>query len=216
MTTHTSQIPLTVEVSLPVTTETASSRYRSVNDPSLEVHKRFLLVDTPGHGKLRHHAIDSIVKPQHLKGIIYVVDAASISSGSPGLREAAEYLHDILLLLQKRAAVSKSTKEIAVLIAANKMDLFTALPASMVKSVLEQEITNIRASRAKGLLDSGIAMTDLDAGDEKDWLGEGGEGKFEFSQMEEVNVSVTVAGGNVGSSGENDVTKWWDWIGGNL
>lgn len=197
-------------------TETASSRYRSVNDPSLEIHKRFLLVDTPGHGKIRHHAIDSIVKPQHLRGIIYVVDAASISPGSAGLREAAEYLYDILLLLQKRVAVPKTAKGIPVLIAANKMDLFTALPTSLVRSVLEQEITNIRASRAKGLLDSGIAMTDLDAGDEKDSLGEGGEGKFEFSQMEEVNVSVTVAGGNVASAGDNDVTKWWDWIGSHL
>ncbi|MCJ1249926.1 hypothetical protein MMC30_007152 [Trapelia coarctata] len=211
-----SQAPLTVEVSLPVTTETASSRYRSVNDSSLEIHKRFLLIDTPGHGKLRYHAIDSIVKPQHLKGIIYVVDAANISPGNAGLREAAEYLHDILLLLQKRAAAAKSSKEIPVLIAANKMDLFTALPTSLVKTVLEQEITNIRTSRAKGLLDSGIAMTDMDAGDERGWLGEGGEGNFEFSQMVEVNVSVTVAGGNSGSFGENDVTKWWDWIGSNL
>jgi signal recognition particle receptor subunit beta len=173
-------------------------------------------VDTPGHGKLRHHAIDSIVKPQHLRGIIYVVDAANISPGSAGLRETAEYLHDILLLLQKRAATAMTSREIPVLIAANKLDLFTALPTSMVRATLEQEITNIRASRAKGLLDSGIAMTDMGAGDEKDWLGEGGEGKFEFTQMEEVNVSVTVAGGNVASSGDTDVRKWWDWIGSNL
>jgi len=149
-------------------------------------------------------------------GIVYVVDAANISPGSAGLREAAEYLHDILLMLQKRAATAKTLKEIPVLIAANKMDLFTALPTSLVKSVLEQEITSIRASRAKGLLDSGISMTDMDTGDAQDWLGEGGEGKYEFSQMAEVNVSVTVAGGNVGSAGETDVRKWWEWIGSNL
>ena len=202
-----------------MTTETASSRYRSVNDPSLQVHKRFLLVDTPGHGKLRHYAIDTIIKPQHLKGIIYVVDAGNISPGSSELRETAEYLHDILLLLQKRSAAAKTSqtsKEIPVLVAANKMDLFTALPTTMVKTVLEQEITNLRASRARAMPDSGIAMSDVDSSEDSAWLGDGGEGKFEFSQMEEANVLVTVAGGSVSGSDEPDVSKWWDWIGSNL
>ena len=204
---------------MPVKTETASSRYRSVNDPSLQVHKRFLLVDTPGHGKLRHYAIDTIIKPQHLRGIIFVVDAANISPGSSELRETAEYLHDILLLLQKRSAAAKTSRtlqEIPVLIAANKMDLFTALPTAMVKTALEQEITILRASRAKALPDSGIAMSDVDSGDESAWLGDGGEGGFEFSQMEEANVPVTVVGGNVSGSDEADVSKWWEWIGSKL
>ena len=128
-------------------------------------------------------------------------------------------MHDILLLLQKRSAAPKTSrnlKEIPVLVAANKMDLFTALPTAMVKTVLEQEITNLRVSRAKALPDSGIAMSDVDSGDDKAWLGDGGEGKFEFSQMEEANVLMTVAGGNVSGSDEADVSKWWDWIGSNL
>jgi len=183
-----------------------------------------LLADTPGHGKLRHHAFDSIIKPQNLKGIIFVVDAADLSSGDSGtgtgsVRQAAEYLHDLLLLLQKRATNSKSSigpKELPVLIAANKLDLFTALPAPLVKGNLESEITNVRSSRNKGLLDSGIGMNELDIGEEKGWLGDGGEGKFEFSQMEEVNVSVSVAGGNVLGSEGPDVKQWWAWIGSNL
>ncbi|MCJ1434936.1 hypothetical protein MMC27_004306 [Xylographa pallens] len=213
--THTSQHPLIVEVSLPVTTGAASSRYRSSNDPTSQVHKRFLLIDTPGHGKLRHHALDNLIKPQYLKGIIFVVDAANISPGSSGLKEAAEFLHDILLTLQKRATklkTSRTLSEIPVLIAANKLDLFTALPAALVSNVLEREITNVRLSRSKGLLDSGIAMNDGDSSDDKDWLGDGGEGSFKFSQLEEVNVTVTVEGGNVVGDGAN-VTKWWDWIG---
>lgn len=219
--TRTSQAPLTVEVSIPVTTAIASSKYRSVNDPSNQAHKKFLLADTPGHGKLRHHAFDSVIKPQNLKGIIFLVDAADISTSSSGagneaLRQAAEYLHDLLLLLQKRSTSSKSTKgpkELPVLVAANKLDLFTALPAPLVKTALESEITNVRNSRGKGLLDSGIGMNDLDIGEEKEWLGDGGEGKFEFSQMEEVNVSVSVAGGNVLGADGPDVKQWWDWIG---
>ena len=211
-------------MSLPVSTKAASSKYRSVNDPSNQVHKKFLLADTPGHGKLRHHAFNSVIKPQNLKGIIFMVDAADLSMGTSGtgneaLRQAAEYLHDMLLLLQKRSTSSKTSrapKELPVLIAANKLDLFTALPAPLVKIALEAEITNVRSSRRKGLLDSGIGMNDLDVGEEKEWLGDGGDGKFEFSQMDEVNVTVSVAGGNVLGPDGAEVKQWWDWIASNL
>lgn len=222
--TRTSQAPLNVEVSLPVSTKAASSKYRSVNDPSNQVHKKFLLADTPGHGKLRYHAFDGVTKPQNLKGIIFMVDAADVSIGSTGtgneaLRQTAEYLHDVLLLLQKRSTSSKSSKahtEVPVLIAANKLDLFTALPAPLVKTALESEISNVRSSRTKGLLDSGIGINDLDIGEEKERLGDGGNGKFEFSQMDEVNVAVSVAGGNVLGADGPDVKQWWDWIASNL
>ena len=214
-------MPLSVEVSLPVDTKAASSKYRSINDPSNQTHKKFLLTDTPGHGKLRYYATEAVVKPQNLKGIIFMVDAADLSggAGNESLRQTAEFLHDLLLLLQSRATKSKSSKapmELPVLIAANKLDLFTALPATLVKSSLEAEITNIRTSRNKGLLDSGIDMNEMDPGQENDWLGDGGEGKFEFSQMDEVNVAVTVLGGNVqGAEGPN-VQNWWEWIGSNI
>jgi len=153
-----------------------------------------------------------------------MVDAADVSTSSSGvgneaLRQAAEYLHDLLLLLQKRSTSSKSTrgpKELPVLVAANKLDSFTALPAPLMKTALESEITNVRSSRGKGLLDSGTGMNDLDIGEEKEWLGDGGEGRFEFSQMEKVNVSVSVAGGNVLGSGGPDVKQWCDWIAGYL
>ena len=213
-----------MEISLPTTTATASSQYRSINDPSNQAHKKFLLADTPGHGKLRHHAFDSIIKPDNLRGIIFLVDAADIatsntSAGNDCLRQTAEYLHDLLLLLQKRSMNPKSSrgpKELPVLVATNKLDLFTALPAPLVKIALETEITNVRRSRGKGLLDSGIGMNELDIGEEKEWLGDGGEGKFDFSQMEEVGVSVTTAGGNVLGVDGPDVKQWWHWLGSNL
>jgi len=178
------------------------------------VHKKFLLIDTPGHGKLRHHALENIANPQNLKGIIFLVDAATLSAGDEGLRQTADYLHDVLLLLQKRVTGSKAAKalkEIPVLIAANKMDLFTALPAALVKSTLESEITKVRTSRSKGLLDSGIGMGDAE--DEKDdWLGEMGSTEFKFSQMDEFDVSVEVSGGNVVGGETPTVDKWWKWI----
>ncbi|KAI9893452.1 MAG: hypothetical protein M1814_006749 [Vezdaea aestivalis] len=213
--TRTSQTPLTAEVSLPVSTTAASSRFRSVNDPSLQVHKRFLLVDTPGHGKLRHYALDHITKPHNVKGIIFVVDSANLSS-EDGLREASGYLHDLLLVLQKRAVESRKSNahpEVHVLIAANKLDLFTALPAAIVKSTLEQEITKTRGSRSKGLLDSGIGMGDGEGAEERDYLGDVGKDKFQFDQLDNANIQVAVAGGSLVPSSDADVKQWWNWIG---
>lgn len=208
-TTHISQTPIAVECSLPVGTRAGSDKYRSVNDPTNQVHKKFLLIDTPGHGKLRHLAVKNIRNPQNLRGIIFLVDAATLSAGDEGLRQTADYLHDTLLALQKRNV--KVLKEISVLIAANKMDLFTALPAALVKTSLEAEVTKVRNSRSKGLLDSGVGMGDLD--DEKDdWLGEVGSKEFKFSQMEEFDVTVEVSGGNVLGGEGPSVEKWWRWV----
>jgi signal recognition particle receptor subunit beta len=165
------------------------------------------LIDTPGHGKLRHLALENITNPQNLKGIIFLVDAAA---GDSGLRQTADYLHDVLLLLQKRkTGTKKALKEVPFLIAANKTDLFTALPAKEVKNRLEGEITKVRTSRSKNLLDSGISMGD----EEKDeGLGEEGSTEFKFSQMEEFDITIEVSGGNVlGGSGPS-VEEWWKWI----
>ena len=163
--------------------------------------------------------MEKIVNPQSIKGIIFVVDSASLSTSGgkfedEKLRETAEYLHDILLLLKKRATSSKSSKppaEIHVLVAANKSDLFTALPASLVESTLEEEITKIIDSRAKGLLDSGIGVGD-GFYDEKDMLGEEGM-EFEFYHMKEFNIFINVSAGNVVGSNGPDVNMWWYWIG---
>jgi len=213
--THTSQTPIAVECSLPLGRSTGSDKYRSTNDPANITHKKFLLIDTPGHGKLRHHAVGNITGPQNLKGIIFLIDAATLSTENEGLRQAAEYLHDVLLLLQKRKVSGKSSKflkEIPVLIAANKMDLFTALPAALAKSSLESEITKIRVSRARGLLDSGISMGDGAEDEKDDWLGEMGSTAFTFSQMEEFDIPVEVAGGTVLGGDSQNIDKWWKWI----
>lgn len=152
-----------------------------------------------------------------------MVDASSLSPSNgttvdeiDGLHETAEYLHEILLALQKRspgARTSKAPKELAFLIAANKLDLFTALPPPLVKSVLESEISKVRDSRTHGLLGSGVGTNELAMEDDKDRLGDGSEGPFEFKQMEEVGISVEVLGGNVVGAEGADVAAWWAWIG---
>jgi len=162
---------------------------------------------------LRHHALDNITNPANLKGLIFLVDAATLSAGDEGLRQTADYLHDVLLILQKRTSgnkAAKALKEIPVLIAANKMDLFTALPAALVRSSLEMEISKVRTSRSKGLLDSGIGMEDAEEKD--DWLGEFGSTEFKFKQMEEFDIQVEVIGGNVVGGEGPTVNRWWGWV----
>ncbi|KAI9719328.1 MAG: hypothetical protein M1828_006229 [Chrysothrix sp. TS-e1954] len=157
-----------------------------------------------------------MIKPQNLKGLIFIVDAAALStsSESDGLTEAAQFLHDILLALQKRHTSAKSSRgppEMPVLIVANKLDLFTALPAKLVKKNLETEISKLRNTKSRGLVDSGIGMDDHTL-DDQEMLGGNGEGKFDFGLMEEYNVQIEVLGGSVFGTNGPDTRDWWQWI----
>jgi signal recognition particle receptor subunit beta len=229
-TTHTSQGPLTVETTLPKSTVPKSWRYRSSADHETQAAKRLLITDTPGHAKLRHYAYNILTSTTTTpEGIIFVVDAADLSSSSTAtggvssaLSDAAEYLHDILLVLQKAYTNAKTSKarEIPFLVAANKLDLFTALPAAAVKSTLEREITRIRETRARGLLSvgtlgkgEGLGGNDEEGDEEKETLGGTGDGDFKFKAMEEWNVRIDVVGGNALGDESPGVDGWWEWIG---
>ncbi|KAK3697405.1 hypothetical protein LTR37_017467 [Vermiconidia calcicola] len=219
--THTSQEPQSAVCQLPPSIRSSEDQYRSENDTSARSQPKFFLLDAPGHGKLRRHAQSSFTTVSALRGLIFVVDSAAVSSAG-GLTEAAEYLHDVLLLLQKRHTQGKTSKDpqaIPVLVAANKQDVFTSLPVGLVKSKLEGEIAKVRQTRSKGLLDSGIGMEDESGADEEgNWLGEYGAKEFRFTQMEEHGVEVTTVGGNVRGEGEEKgfVSDWWTWIGENI
>ncbi|KAK3368506.1 signal recognition particle receptor beta subunit-domain-containing protein [Podospora didyma] len=232
--THTSQTPAAVELAI---SDDRSSSFRDEVDTSSGSNARkFLLVDTPGHAKLRRYALshltgtaslkspstasasfpDSAPKKTKLKAVVFVVDAGALLSDSEALPSAAEYLYDVLLSLQKRMAGGKGSKapaSIPVLVAANKQDLFTAVPAALVKSNLEAELGRIRKTRSRGLLDSGVgADDDVSAREDgDDWLGEYGSEKFSFNQLMEFDIEVDVVGGNVVGDGPG-ADKWWKWI----
>lgn len=208
-----------------------SNAFRSVNDPTLADRKKaqvkYRIRDTPGHGKLRDAQgvaqLSAMADPKAKKGaprgVIFMVDSGTILDETE-LRDAAGYLHDVLLFLQKRIASSRTSvfrklPDISVLVAANKQDLFTALPANSVKQRLETEIEKIRQSKRKGLLSADVNVGD----DEQDILG-GDEGheQFTFKLLEEESgVKVTVIGGSVKSNNGADVgagvRQWEDWIG---
>ncbi|KAK4210703.1 putative signal recognition particle receptor subunit beta [Rhypophila decipiens] len=236
--THTSQTPQTIELSIS-TDDTSTTSYKTDLDALGAPHKKFLLIDTPGHAKLRNAALSRLIDSKYslnpsttskstttdnnkLKAVIFLVDAAGLSEDTSGsdtsLASTASYLYDALLTLQKRATSAKGSKappSIPVLIAANKLDLFTALPAALVKSNLEAELGRIRAARSKGLLDSGVGVDDDLAGgggdEESEWLGEYGSEKFSFKQLMEFDIEVDVIGGNIVGDGPG-ADKWWRWI----
>jgi len=174
------------------------------------------MVDTPGHGKLRYEQGLSQLQDPSIRGVIFVVDAAVLdSSDSSASHDTATYLHDTLLALQRRKTgkgSSRATTDIPVLIAANKQDLFTALPAGAVKDRLQTEIERVRKSRSKGLTAIG-QEPDMDA--EEDVLGGGGEEQFSFQLMqEEYGIDVDILGGAVrGEEAGKGVRRWEEWIG---
>ena len=134
-------------------------------------------------------------------------------------RDTAAYLHDVLLALQRRKTGkggSKAKGEIRVLVAANKQDLFTALPQGTVRERLEGEIERVRGSRRRGLVTVGeeegaeVESDDVLAGD--------GEESFSFEILQqEFAIQIDVLGGATkGEEAGKGVQRWEEWIGASL
>jgi signal recognition particle receptor subunit beta len=217
--THTSQSTQTVELSASTDADLRMS-FRN-HDDATGTYTKFLMVDTPGHGKLRNVAMGKLDRAadNKLRAVVFMVDAAALSEQDV-LAPTAAYLYDVLLALQQKkaasdkkssASASASAGPVPVLVAANKMDLFTALPATMVRQHLEMELTRLRASRSKGLLDSGVGSDEIGSEEQDSWLGAYGTEKFTFQQMREFDIDVEVLPGSVvGEKPQAD--KWWWWI----
>ncbi|ROW12506.1 hypothetical protein VMCG_00037 [Cytospora schulzeri] len=215
--THTSQTWSAVELAV---SEDASSSWRDDLDARGATASKFLLVDTPGHGKLRHYAHGRLTpegaQSAKLKAVVFVVDAAALSEPA-ALADSAAYLYEVLLALQRRMGSTRTSKApyaIPVLVAANKTDLFTALPSRLVRNNLEKELGRIRRARSRGLLDSGVGQDEVATGGDEgdDWLGEYGSAEFKFDQMREFDTEVDVISGNIIGDGPG-VDAWWKWMG---
>lgn len=100
-----------------------------------------------------------------------------------------------------------------MLVAANKQDLFTALPQGSVRERLEVEIERVRVSRRKGLVTVGEEEGAEIEGE--DVLGGGGEETFSFGILgQEYGIEIDVWGGAVkGEEAGKGVRKWEEWIG---
>lgn len=108
---------------------------------------------------------------------------------------------------------STANHNIPVLVAANKQDLFTALPAGAVKDRLQHEIERVKQSRRKG-----ISTVGKEIDNDEEALGGGGEDSFSFDLMkEDFGIDVDVVGGAVkGEEAGKGVRRWEEWLGGLL
>ncbi|KAK9456472.1 signal recognition particle receptor beta subunit-domain-containing protein [Dipodascopsis uninucleata] len=177
---------------------------------SVSDQKNFVLIDTPGHQKLRHSMFATLQANQvarSILGVIYMVDASVVSKPEK-LREAADYLYDLLRIAER---VRLGTD---VLIAANKSELFTAVPAKRLRSLLENEITKIRVLRSKsvGSVTSGDEKT-VDEEEESDsiiggraWLGAPDSKEFHFEDLESDVVVID------GSVEKGSIDSWIRWM----
>ncbi|EEQ27373.1 hypothetical protein McanMca71_005746 [Microsporum canis] len=218
--THTSQVSSTVTVSLHPTIRKGSDKYRSINDPTIAQAAKqqvtFSLRDTPGHGKLRDlEVITQLLDPakqkqskSRIRGVIFMIDAATLLD--PGqLADIARYLYDVLAILHRFSSSTRS-RNIPILVAANKQDLFAAIPPKMVKEKLEAEIEAVRETRRKGVLNP-----DSEDDGEADNLG---DQPFTFQLLEdEAGIKVDFLGGSITSDFRDDATSgvrsWEEWMG---
>lgn len=223
--TRLSQVSTTIDMQLPPGTPLGSNKYRSENDYEVASSKEnstpYKIVDTPGHGKLRgEQALSRITKQDaSLRGVMFMLDSAAIDGSTDGgemAKDTVGYLHDVLLSLQRRPKIVKKVKgeDVRVLVACNKQDLFTSLPASAIRERLQSELERVRTSKKRGV--SAVdAREDQEENEDETVLGGGGEGKFSFKMLEEeFGVSVDVVGGDVkGDEDGKGVRKWEEWIG---
>ncbi|KAK9462453.1 signal recognition particle receptor beta subunit-domain-containing protein [Lipomyces oligophaga] len=171
--------------------------------------KNFVLIDTPGHPKLRHGTFETIqiaLKARTIHGILFVVDA-SVMSNLDKRREAAEYLYDILCLTER------ITMGVDIAIAANKSELFTAMPPKQLRTTFETEMDKIRQTRSKLIGKVGLddekssSEADEDINDGANRLGLSDGSAFSLAQLES---EVVVIAGSVKTGKVEDWVAWME------
>jgi len=151
--------------------------------------KIFHVIDFPGHYKLRYKYQDFT---PITKGVIFVIDSATFTKNE---RDVSEYLYEIL------ANKHIQENEVSVLIVCNKQDYLIALPKERIKSALENEINNLRSTRA-----AGVEQQDEDNVD--DFLGYENEAfKFEHLPNPISFIECELKSGNA-DSGVSEIKDW--------
>ena len=157
----------------------------SINSATLShasLEKQVVLIDCPGHPRLAHLLRQSLLTYSP-RGIIILIDSASVSKD---LNAVANMVYSALLALPR---------PIHVLFVANKSDLFTALPVTKVRSLLEQEITSLKSTRDDN----------LDEEEERTTLG-GAE--FNFEELENEGVIVEWTRGSIEARQVAGILEW--------
>jgi signal recognition particle receptor subunit beta len=146
------------------------------------LQKPVTIVDCPGHPRLAHLLRQSLALSTP-RGVILMLDGATLKQN---LNTVANTAYSTLLALPR---------PIHVLVVTNKSDLFTALPVTKVRDLLEEEISALKKTRDEGLEDD----------EERTTLG-GLE--FKFDELEEEGVVVEWTKGSIESREVAGILEW--------
>jgi len=151
--------------------------------------------------------MDALRETEHIKGILFVVDA---TTDPKKLSETAEFLLDILSITE----VSK--EPIDILIACNKSESFTARPPAKIIEALEKEV-GLTIERHNKSLGEVRKRADFNTGgDDSDDENAGflenvnGNNKFTFSMLEGEVEALK------GSVSKKDISNWEEWLDGKV
>ena len=152
----------------------------TISHASLE--KQVTIVDCPGHPRLAHLLRQSLatLKP---RGVILLIDAATIKRD---LNVVANMVYTTPLELPRPSHV---------LIVANKSDLFTALPVTKVRELLESEITSLKKTRDDSL-------------EEEDERAALGGPEFNFDELDDEGVMVEWTRASVETAQTAEILEW--------
>ncbi|KAJ6597059.1 signal recognition particle receptor beta subunit-domain-containing protein [Mycena vulgaris] len=172
-----------------------------------ELKKTLVVVDIPGHPRIRNQFNEHIVDS---KAIAFVVDASTVSRNGPVV---AEHLHIILNAL---TSLPPSQALPSLLILAHKSDLLKsgtassatseALAINRVKTILERELEKRRVSQS-----GGVGVDGLGEEGERTEMGglecSGDKGVFRFDDWEGGEVMFLGTSVKVGGADEKGETN---------
>jgi len=160
-------------------------------EPHQASYRQLVLVDIPGHPKLRHHAV---AFAHRTRAVIFAVDAVTAD-----LREACEYLYDVL-----KSSLFQQQKVKKLLLLFTKYDLPGAGSISRLRKAVEAELDQIRKTRG-----TAVDTHDADANEEQPFLGYEGEA----FNLDHLDVHVDIAACSVRESkrmeANMDQVKQW-------
>ena len=102
-----------------------------------ENRKKPVVIDLPGHERIRYKCLDN--QKESAMGIIYVLDAATITKG---IRDATEFLFRIL------SDPSIHSNRTPILVICNKQDMTLAKGSKVIQRELAKEIGLLRDTQA--------------------------------------------------------------------
>lgn len=172
---------------------------------SEEKTTKIQIKDLPGHPKL-FHLVEQELKShlRNIAGIVFVVDSASIGKfrgdgvSNEAIVTSAQMLCKVLELTEKHP------NGVDILVAGNKNDIFNAVGATKLRSLLEKEVLELMSTTGKLSSSNELDGNNDGEGSPLAWIGT--SDKFSFDELE---AQVDFLDG---SAKNRQINPWKTWI----